>query len=241
MLKVDVDRPCHEDWKQFPKSTDGFTLTGHCASCQKDVIDFTNWSETRIKAYFLTKPSNVCGRFRNSQLTEYPLERKPVRTYTSLLSLFLSALLVFSSRLAEAQSRKEKKAEMALYANEDKESKNENRSFNVVGKVVAAEDGESLPGINVVQRGTTNGTITMVDGSFSLDLKNPKETETLIFSFIGLEPVEKEININDGNKLDVQMKADVVMLGGITVGYVGYRTISPRRWWWSLKGLFGRY
>lgn len=240
VLKVEVDRPCGEDWQQFPKTQDGFTLSGHCASCNKHVIDFTSWSEDRIRDYFLAKPTDVCGRFISSQLTDYPIDKKPQQTYTSLFSLVLSALLVFSSRLAEAQSHKEKKVEIAMYANQGKENNNENRSIIVKGKVVATEDGESLPSVNVVQRTTTNGTVTNADGTFSIALENPKELETLVFSFIGMKVVELEINPNEGKWLDVQMSQDVATLGIVITGGIGYRILSPRRWWWRIKGLFKR-
>ncbi|MCB0490396.1 MAG: carboxypeptidase-like regulatory domain-containing protein, partial [Cyclobacteriaceae bacterium] len=40
----------------------------------------------------------------------------------------------------------------------------------VSGKITASEDGSSLPGVNVVLKGTTNGTVTDVDGNFRLNV-----------------------------------------------------------------------
>jgi iron complex outermembrane receptor protein len=55
--------------------------------------------------------------------------------------------------------------------------------------VVKATDGSPLPGATVVEKGTTNGTITDVDGKFSLSVK---ENSTLSFSFVGYTSVEME-------------------------------------------------
>ena len=43
---------------------------------------------------------------------------------------------------------------------------------NVTGKVTSSEDGEPLPGVNVVVKGTTNGTITDLEGIYNLSVAN---------------------------------------------------------------------
>ena len=55
----------------------------------------------------------------------------------------------------------------------------------VTGKVSASEDGTTLPGVNVVLKGTTNGTVTDTDGNYKLTV--PAEGGALVFSFIGLQ------------------------------------------------------
>ena len=55
----------------------------------------------------------------------------------------------------------------------------------VSGKVTAAEDGSGLPGVNVVVKGTTNGTVTDSDGAYTLNV--PAESQFLVFTFIGLK------------------------------------------------------
>lgn len=56
---------------------------------------------------------------------------------------------------------------------------------SVSGRVTSAEDGSSLPGVNVVIKGTTNGTVTDSDGNFKLSV--PSSGGALLFSFIGLK------------------------------------------------------
>lgn len=43
----------------------------------------------------------------------------------------------------------------------------------VTGRVISSEDKEGLPGVNVLEKGTANGTITDIDGNYSIQLKNP--------------------------------------------------------------------
>ena len=58
----------------------------------------------------------------------------------------------------------------------------------LTGKVISSEDNQPLPGVNVVVKGTTQGTITDFDGNFTLKVSN--EAEVLVFSFMGMETQE---------------------------------------------------
>ena len=61
----------------------------------------------------------------------------------------------------------------------------------VTGKVTSAEDGSEIPGVNIVLKGTTNGTVTDINGNYSLSV--PQDGGTLVFTFIGMEEVTEEI------------------------------------------------
>jgi len=83
------------------------------------------------------------------------------------------------------------------------------------GRVVSADDGASIPGVNVLIKGTNTGTVTDYDGNFQIELAN--EGQALIFSFIGMET--KELATPD-NTLNVEMKTDATQLSEVVVtGY----------------------
>ena len=88
----------------------------------------------------------------------------------------------------------------------------------VTGKVISSEDKEGLPGVNVLEKGTTNGTITDIDGNYSIKLKNP--TSTLVFSMVGMMKQEKRVN--GGDKVDITLQPDHYQLDQIVV--TGYST-----------------
>ncbi len=87
----------------------------------------------------------------------------------------------------------------------------------ITGRVVNAESSEPLPGVNIVEKGTTNGTVTDAKGSFSLNIS---ENAVLIFSFIGF--VTQEIPAGNRTTLDIMMSEDTRSLGELTV--IGYGT-----------------
>ena len=83
----------------------------------------------------------------------------------------------------------------------------------VSGKVTSPEDGSTLPGVNVVLKGTTNGTVTDVDGNYKLSV--PGTGGTLVFSFIGLQT--QELVIGDRSVMDMQLGLDVKQLSEVVV------------------------
>jgi len=91
----------------------------------------------------------------------------------------------------------------------------------VTGKVSDAT-GEGLPGVNIMEKGTTNGTITDFSGNFNLQTINEKPI--LLFSFIGFE--NKELACSNGEVLDVVLKEDVALLSEVVA--VGYGTQIKR-------------
>src|SRR5690606_16125927 len=82
----------------------------------------------------------------------------------------------------------------------------------VSGRVTSADDGSGLPGVNVVVKGTTDGTVTDAEGNFTLSA--PSEG-TLVFTFIGLKT--QEVAINGRTTLDVAMAQDVQQLSEVVV------------------------
>lgn len=92
----------------------------------------------------------------------------------------------------------------------------------VTGTITSAEDGSSLPGVNVVLKGTTIGTTSDADGKYSLSV--PSEGGILVYSFIGLET--KEVPIGDRTIVNTTLASDITQLSEVVV--VGYGTQERR-------------
>jgi TonB-linked SusC/RagA family outer membrane protein len=90
----------------------------------------------------------------------------------------------------------------------------------ITGTVTGADNGESLPGASIVVKGTTTGTVTDIDGKFSIQA--PSGPVTLIFSFIGYETVEKAVN-NEA-MVNVVLNLSKVALEEVVV--IGYGTVK---------------
>lgn len=90
----------------------------------------------------------------------------------------------------------------------------------VRGEVIDASTGETLPGVNVILKGTTEGTATIADGTFELTVESLQDT--LIFSFVGY--LTREVPINGRTTLDIELQQQAV--SGEELVVVGYGTAS---------------
>lgn len=96
------------------------------------------------------------------------------------------------------------------YVTESKQQK------NVISGLVTDENGEPVIGANVIEKGTTNGTVTDVDGKYALSLKNPESI--LQISYIGYNTLEEKIN--NRTTINIQLKISAVNLGEVVaIGY----------------------
>jgi iron complex outermembrane receptor protein len=95
------------------------------------------------------------------------------------------------------------------------------QSLSISGKVTDSS-GSPLPGVSVVTKGTTNGTITGSDGSYSL--ANVSSDATLQFSFVGMKPVEVIV----GNKTSINITLEEETYGIEEVVAIGYGTTTVR-------------
>src|SRR5690554_4176248 len=90
-----------------------------------------------------------------------------------------------------------------------------------INGTVTEETGAPLPGVTIMVKGTTIGTITDMDGRFTISV--PEES-TLIFSFLGF--IAQEINVGNQSKIDVVLQENISNLNEVVV--MGYGTQEAR-------------
>ncbi|MFY0631663.1 MAG: TonB-dependent receptor [Flavobacteriaceae bacterium] len=85
--------------------------------------------------------------------------------------------------------------------------------YTKITGTVTDGNGETLPGVNVIEKGTNNGTFTDMDGKYSIDAP---EGATLVFSFIGFQTQEKVVstkNVIDVTLLESELLDEIVITG----------------------------
>lgn len=90
----------------------------------------------------------------------------------------------------------------------------------ITGTVVSSEDNAPLPGVSVAIKGTTVGTITSIDGEYSLSV--PIDASVIVFSFIGYET--QEVTIGSNSVIDVSLAVEDKSLNEVVV--VGSRNAN---------------
>jgi TonB-linked SusC/RagA family outer membrane protein len=87
----------------------------------------------------------------------------------------------------------------------------------VTGTVTGEDDGTAVPGVNVIVKGTSAGTVTDIDGKYQIGV--PEEGGTLVFSFIGL--TTEEVEIGNQSTINMVMTADIKQLTEVVVTALG--------------------
>src|SRR5690349_15013540 len=123
-----------------------------------------------------------------------PNQKSMTKLYLSLCR-YLTVLLMLATTLAWAQSK------------------------TVTGKVTSADDGAGLPGVNVVEKGTSNGSVTDGDGNFSVNVAG---NATLVFSFVGY--ASQEVQVGAQSTINVTLQLDVTALSEVVV--IGYGEVN---------------
>lgn len=88
----------------------------------------------------------------------------------------------------------------------------------ISGTVLSSEDNMPLPGVSILLKGAGRGTVTDIDGKYSLEV--PDEGAVLIFSSIGFE--KQEVAVGNQTSIDLTLQVDMQQLGEVVV--VGYGT-----------------
>ena len=89
----------------------------------------------------------------------------------------------------------------------------------LTGTVISSEDNQPLPGVNVVVKGTTQGTITDFDGKFTLSVAS--DAEALVFSFMGMQT--QEVPVGSTTTFNITMDPETIGMDEVVVTALGIK------------------
>ncbi|MBN2486174.1 MAG: SusC/RagA family TonB-linked outer membrane protein [Bacteroidales bacterium] len=92
----------------------------------------------------------------------------------------------------------------------------------ITGKVTSSDENEPLPGVNIMVKGTTTGTVTDLNGNYQIEV--PDENAILVFQYIGY--LTEEIIVGTNRNIDVTLTMDILSLSEVVV--VGYGTMRKQ-------------
>lgn len=219
---ITIKKPCSENFNTFSTTEFG----GFCKSCEKEVIDFVTMTEMEINNYFLVPRPNTCGRFKSSQLqtnknnTMHNFISKGIAT----MSFSLLTLCAVSNVQAQEVANLEPVIKTEISSMQLGEISTLYSAYTVKGTVLD-EENRPLPGVNVILKGTSEGVVTDLDGSFEFP-KKLDINDVLVFSYIGYDTKEYTVKESTSETISVTINftnADVELMGEIEIGGV-YKT-----------------
>lgn len=217
-FQIQVSNPCHEDWTNFTPTPEG----GFCASCQQNVVDFTQMSDAQLMAFFRnqTSETTTCGRFRESQLERayqleewFPTDDSPVPSFEIPVQYATKNIFTWKQYLKNAQNVTIAVLIMTLAEQGFGQSK------VLSGKIVDAEN-KPIAGASLRLKGTKRGTVSDTAGTYRLAVA---DTSILVVSFVGYETQE----VPTTKAKDIIKLAESSM-GLVEVTVVGYGSTNCR-------------
>jgi hypothetical protein len=228
-IQLSITDPCHENWDNMTQAEQG----RFCGSCQKQVVDFTNMSDSQLAAFF-KKPStgSVCGRFFQDQLerdVEIPKKRIPWVKY--FFQIALPAFLMSAKASAQGEVRV-KKADITVAPSAPvmqgmvslppRKKIEVFQTITIKGKITD-ENNNPVPFASVMIKGTNVGTPADSNGIFRLNNPSLQRGVLLEVSSVGYET--KEITISKEADLEQDMVIrltrafldEVIVNAGVTV------------------------
>ncbi len=153
------------------------------------------------------------------------LNEGPIKDSISRKELTLALIESEKVAIAEEKILKSKTETQQFSLNEKKALMQSNPNRLVVqGKVLSAEDYTPIPGVNVVIKGTNQGTVTDMNGNYKLITAGDAK---LIYSFIGLQT--QEVDAKDQSEINVNLQTDASQLSEVVVtGYSPYTNDEAR-------------
>lgn len=96
------------------------------------------------------------------------------------------------------------------------------QSFDVTGTVTGVDDDGALPGVNILVKGTTTGTVTDIDGNYRITV--PNQDAVLVFSSVGY--TSEEVAVGNKTVIDMALSPDLQSLDEVVV--IGYGTAKKK-------------
>lgn len=198
-IQLSIPAPCYENWDAMTPTRQG----RYCNACAKEVIDFSNMSDSEVLHYFLKKKNDtVCGRVFPDQLARAitaPAIKKWYWRWQYAAALFL----FFSKPNAAAAQKKAAHPVTALPGLQKKTplpvgEMSFTKNITVAGRVIDSA-GNAVPYASIKVRHTQNGVSADGNGQFSITMEN----DPVIIEVSRLGYIQKEVVVTDSSDLQI--------------------------------------
>ncbi|TAE18782.1 MAG: hypothetical protein EAZ95_03385 [Bacteroidetes bacterium] len=212
-MQLQINNPCHEKLANMTATEKG----RFCAVCEKEVIDFTKFTDAELKAYLAQSKAGGCGTFRKDQLNRTLVQTTPTRPFKTSRWLMSFALLLGACEgdtVGKVALKEDETGKIEVKDNKcvDLSAYPATPETPVLIKGVV-ETNMGWAGLKVSVKGTRFEATTNSNGQFVIEANFPENTSlekiTLLFTNENGETIAVE---TDGKDLE-QMKRFIINFG----------------------------
>lgn len=225
-----------------------------CSKCSHVITDFRGMTEWDIAVIHAHSNEKVCGLYDNHILDSTNIKERGNQIKKMALAPSLFTLLLSSTQaqaqtfLNDAQEQVKyidqtiNSADLEVIKEESIQKKAYNDSIKIVRGFLFDSDNEPIIGGNIIIQGSNKGTITDIDGAFSLDLTSEFENETsvkLIVTYTGYGRQIVDVSTNEFNENFELIMNPIVIKENIMLTSFGVKRESfPKRVWRGITSIF---
>jgi hypothetical protein len=198
--QLSIPEPCHENWATMHPSEKG----KFCDLCQKEVIDFTTWTDDAVIQYFELNPQQICGRLAENQLvrinqiltTHAPKQPNLWRVFAWALSA--TTLVASGAKAMETQHTTLQSKNAASLTPPIEQIP---IIQPIKGYIYDSYDNQPIKGAMIEIENLGCVAYSDENGAFTIasNLIAPQNSITLSISKAGYHTQEKVLNVNDSN------------------------------------------
>jgi len=220
-FKIQIANPCKEQWELMQPHANG----KFCGSCQKSVIDFTNFTDAELKRWFSENKGKNCGRLKPEQLDRLISAKDNYTLSRFKPSLIAASLLAFLSfpKLSDAKVIKPPFSQTERYhsstAFEKKTEILADTLKTIKGRVIDKDDKQPLPSVSVMVNQRLAFASTDEKGNFEIKLPSDFDDKncTLTITYIGYKPLYSTINLSTNKTLNLELCISSEIMGDIVI------------------------
>lgn len=217
-LKITIQQPCSENWN----SMKSYGYGRYCDSCEKEVIDFTKFTDQDLINWFRKDSGNTCGMLNPSQLNNL-IVAKPTFSLKSFKPSLIAASLITLLTLPKLSVANIKSHYPTFFSDQKSKSnvildvKDINESIVIKGKVIDKDDKSPIIGLPIMLKGGKVLATTDAKGNFKIKLEKDKYSKKAIleFRYLGYETKEYKVNLNKNVPMFIEMQISPTILGGL--------------------------
>ena len=211
-MRLSISKPCSESYQYMSPTQKG----RFCASCEKEIIDFTLLTDSQIRQFFENQNSAVCGRLKSTQLAHTFEDSGKVRpSKSNWIAALFSTLLVVSASNLKAEPTWKEVLRMPFNFKAGNSVKNTELvnpdSVKIIKGKVYDQAGETLPGAAIKLNSTNIEAISLSDGSFEIQIPAHYKLKSVVLeaSYIGFKTISKNLsNYKEGEQLTLTLTSE---------------------------------
>jgi hypothetical protein len=225
-MKITIPAPCEQKWSEMKSCG----LNRFCTNCEKEIIDFTYYSDAALRKVIEEKGGKICGKFTENQLNRELVNLPKKQSFFGKFSAkWLSFYLLLSSPFETL------KAQVTTEQSATWKTDSFDSTKNIISGIVVDAQNEPIPFVKIKLMELEKMAITDMDGKFRFVFEDSTNSTYSIEAWsLGFEDTSRITKVLP-NSTDIRIelkdtKVEAIEIVGIIVVQPKFDVFEPKNW-----------